>query len=264
MKKFVFSILKPKFIAVAMSLFIVAGFTGLASASHSWGGYHWARTSNPFTLKLGGNLTTPAWRNNLAVASSDWSASTVLDTIVVSGKTLPKKCRPFLGRVEICDSKYGNNGWLGIAQIWISGPHITQGLVKLNDTYFETPQYNTNEWKQLVVCQEVAHTLGLDHQDEDFGNANVGSCMDYTSNPASNMHPNQHDFDQLETIYAHLDTFNSNFSPVASTQGASNVDTEDKSKWGKEVKKSKDNKHSLFERNLGNGEKVITFVTWAD
>ena len=27
-------------------------------ASHSWGGYHWARKANPFTLKLGNNMTT--------------------------------------------------------------------------------------------------------------------------------------------------------------------------------------------------------------
>ncbi|MBI1895150.1 MAG: hypothetical protein HYS04_01245, partial [Acidobacteria bacterium] len=44
------------------------------------------------------------------------------------------------------------------------------------------------------------------HQDEDFNNPNLGTCMDYTSNPSSNQHPNQHDYDQLELIYAHLDS----------------------------------------------------------
>ena len=27
--------------------------------------------------------------------------------------------------------------------------------------------------------QEIGHTFGLDHQDENFSNANLGSCMDY-------------------------------------------------------------------------------------
>ena len=30
--------------------------TGVVQATHSWGGYHWARTANPFTLKVGQSL----------------------------------------------------------------------------------------------------------------------------------------------------------------------------------------------------------------
>ena len=45
-----------------------------ASANHSWGGYHWARTTPQFTLKLGNNLTTPAWSGHLAQTSSDWNS----------------------------------------------------------------------------------------------------------------------------------------------------------------------------------------------
>jgi hypothetical protein len=54
---------------------------------------------------------------------------------------------------------------------------------------------------------EIGHTFGLDHQDENFSNPNLGTCMDYTSDPdgPSNEHPNAHDDQQLETIYAHLD-----------------------------------------------------------
>ena len=77
---------------------------------------------------------------------------------------------------------------------------------ELNDTYFNTSTYNTTAWRNLVSCQEVGHTLGLDHQDENFNNANLGTCMDYTNNPGTNQHPNQHDYDQLVTIYSHLDS----------------------------------------------------------
>ena len=51
---------------------------------------------------------------------------------------------PTAGRMEVCNGSYGSTGWLGIAQIWLtSGSHITQATTKLNDTYFDTPAYNT-------------------------------------------------------------------------------------------------------------------------
>ena len=124
-------------------------------ADHSWGGYHWARTRNQFTLKLGDNLT-PNWDPILATTSSDWSKSTVLDTIIVAGSANPKNCRATSGQVQVCNSIYGNTGWLGVASIWISGGHIIQGTVKVNDTYFNTSTYNTTAWRNLVMCHDVA------------------------------------------------------------------------------------------------------------
>jgi hypothetical protein len=84
---------------------------------------------------------------------------------------------------EVCNRKYGFNGWLGVAGIWASGNHITQGYVKLNDSYFNTASYNTAAWRRMVTCQELGHTFGLGHTDETFNNANQGTCMDYTNDP---------------------------------------------------------------------------------
>ena len=67
----------------------------VAEANHSWGGYHWARTSNPFTVKLGDNVTG-AWDSVLATASLDWNQSSVLDTVVVSGSANVKTCKPVM------------------------------------------------------------------------------------------------------------------------------------------------------------------------
>lgn len=190
------------------SLVLAVGVAALSSAlyaNHSWGGYHWARTANPFALKLGDNVSA-TWDPILRTTSSDWSQSTVLDTTIVAGGANPKNCRPTSGRVEVCNSAYGNTGWLGVAQIWASGGHITQATVKLNDTYFNTAQYNTTAWRNLVSCQEVGHTFGLAHQDENFTNPNLGTCMDYTNDPSTNQHPNKHDYDELVTIYSHLDS----------------------------------------------------------
>ena len=238
-----------------------------AVASHAWGNYHWARTANPFTIVLGDNVSA-TWDAHLTLASSDWSQSTVLDTLVKSGNVLnTKNCKPTAGRVEVCNSSYGNNGWLGIAQIWISGGHITQGIVKLNDYYFNQPRYNTPAWRQFVTCQEVGHTFGLGHQDENFNNTNLGSCMDYTSDPTSNQHPNQHDYAQLESIYSHLDsttTIGNAVPPQGQPPAMTDLELTGPAQWGKLVASSKNGRLQVFEADFGHGHKIITFVTWAD
>lgn len=254
--------MKKIFLAILSSLFLLTLLVTGAKATHSWGNYHWARKSNPFNLKLGDNVSS-IWDSYLRTTASDWSASDVLDTTVVTGGANPKNCRPTSGRVEVCNSKYGNNGWLGIAQIWASGDHITQGVTKVNDTYFSTTKYNTSAWRNLVMCQEVGHTLGLDHQDEDFNNANLGTCMDYTADPSTNQHPNAHDYEELGIIYAHLDSFTTvgqSTGQTARQLAPGNLDGP--SEWGRSVK---DNGHvALYERDFGAGNKVFTFVIWAE
>lgn len=253
---------KVFFISLFVSAFVAAGsFASMASASHSWGNYHWARTANPFGLKLGDNVSSN-WDAYLHGASTDWSISSVLDALVVPGGANPKNCRAVPGRVEVCNSKYGNNGWLGIASIWASGDHITQGTVKMNDTYFNTATYNTPAWKNLVVCQEIGHMFGLNHQDENFANAPLGTCMDYSNDPTPNQHPNQHDYDMLETIYAHLDAGTTISQTLSSNR--QEVDHTDRSTWGKEIRRSSDGRESLYERDLGKGGKIFTFVIWAN
>ncbi len=261
--------------AASLVVFVVAfigvvfAFATTAHADHWWGGYHWARTANPLMLKLGDNLTL-VWDPYLTVASADWNVSTVLETTVVPGKTnatkgrnTPKNCLPTSGGVEVCNFKYGSNGWLGIASIWASGQHITQATVKLNDTYYNTAKYNTPAWRQFVMCQEIGHTFGLDHQDEAFDNPNMGTCMDYTSDPFTNQHPNTHDYEMLDTIYAHLDSTNTS-SSVTPSSAASDFDTSNRSEWGKSIRTSADGRTSLYVRETARGEKVFTFVVWAD
>ena len=251
----------------------------VASASNSWGNYHWARTTNPLTLSLGDNVSGN-WDAHLVDANADWNASTALNNSVDPGRTNPKRCSPANGLVEICNSKYGSTGWLGIAGVWASGDHITRGYVKVNDTYFNQAGYNTPAWRQLVMCQEVGHVLGLAHQDEDFNNANLNTCMDYTSSPESNQHPNAHDLAELGLIYGHTDTFDS-WAPKPVDGGGGSGGGKGKgngggkgmkgeapglviSEWGKAVSTDGKGRPDLFEVNLGNGNKVFTHVFWAD
>jgi hypothetical protein len=231
-------------------------YSTVTQESHSWGGYHWARTSNPFTLDVGDNVSSQ-WDSILNTTVSDWSKSTVVDLNKVGGGATGKRCRGSAGRVEVCNSAYGNNGWLGVASISISGKHITQGTVKLNDTYFNTARYNTTAWRNLVSCQEVGHTLGLDHQDEDFGNANLNTCMDYASDPTSNQHPNTHDYDMLKTIYQHLDTTTTVGADLPTGAGDSAAE------WGLLVASSNNGMQEVFVSNHAHGQ-VFTFVIWAE
>lgn len=253
--------MRIKHLAVAaIAALLPLVFAGSAQANHSWGGYHWARTANPFTVQLGDNVSS-AWDSFLTGASTDWTASTVLDTTVVPGSTKPRTCKATSGMVQVCNATYGYTGWLGIASISVTGgTHITQGTVKLNDSYFNTAQYNTPAWRAMVTCQEIGHTFGLDHQDEVFDNPNLGTCMDYTNDPSTNQHPNQHDYDELVTIYSHLDT--------TTTVGASAPSRHpqvgnDEASWGHRVEGSRAAGHATYVRDFGGGESVITFVTWA-
>lgn len=256
-------------------------------AENTWDNFHWERSAN-LTLDLGNNVSG-TWDIYLNNVKDDWNISSVLDIAVVDGSTKPKKCRPEDGRVEVCSASYGNNGWLGLAQIWVSGGHITKGAVKVNDTYFDWDYYNNYPWRQYVMCQEVGHIFGLAHQDETFNNANLGSCMDYTNNPdgsemigsLSNLLPGDHDFAVLETIYkdhGDLDVAEPDDDSGGKGKGppwlrgrpnvpnmppAMNVlELDGPGQWGELISGSRDRGASTYMLDFGGGFTVITFVTW--
>ncbi len=156
--------------------------------------------------------------------------------------------------------------------------------MKLNDTYFNKDPidsgYNTDAWRDFVMCQEVGHTFGLGHQDETFGNLNLGTCMDYTDNPEGgeirggvanepNLIPNEHDYQLLRDIYAHLNSTSTgggggkgggkkpNQSPAAD-----GINPNDSSEWGQAVRQDSLGRNSVFERILSNGQILITHVLW--
>jgi hypothetical protein len=229
-------------------LFAVSFGLADASASHSWGNYHWARTANPFTVPLGDSLTSTSasnWDAHLPIASADWNASRVLDSPIVASGANPRRCRATNGRIEVCNASYGFNGWLGVAQIWVKGVHIVKASTKLNDSYFSSIAYTeTNE--QHVLCQEIGHGYGLDHQDE--SGADLNTCMDY-SEALDNPHPNAHDYEQLETIYAHFDST----STVGTTTATS----------GRVIHRRDGLRSSYTVEDLGRGFRLHTHIFWA-
>jgi len=250
-------------LVTTMALSLVVMFAAVSHASHSWGGYHWARTSNPFTLKVGNNVTS-AWTTHFNTALADWSNSSVMNLTAIAG-TGGRNCKMVAGTVQVCNRTCGNNGWLGLASINITGgTHITQGSAKMNDTYFNTATYNNPNEKLHVMCQEIGHTFGLGHTSEDGSSQNT--CMDYFSNTGANAgstlstHPNSHDYAQLESIYAHLD---SSTTLAASANQSAGADTSnDPNSWGQLMSQSKNGRSSTYERGNSDGSKTVTHVFW--
>src|SRR5215207_9718735 len=91
-----------RFLLMVVIMFALVAFPISASANHSWGKYHWARTSNPFTLKVGDNVNS-TWDPYLTEAIADWSTSTVLDLTKVTGSA-GSNCAPTSGRIEACNA----------------------------------------------------------------------------------------------------------------------------------------------------------------
>ncbi len=246
-------------------------------AEHAWGDYHWARTSSSFDLTVI-NSTTSDWDPYVTQSVLDWSASSKLNLLEdTNGKTdsrVRRKCNAPEGQVRICNLAYGQNGWLGIAGISLDTQgHITKGYTKLNDSYFSMSYYNTDAWKQSVTCQELGHDLGLGHQDEDFGNGSLFSCMDYQDPPYE--YPNGHDYDQLDIIYAHLDSYNSyssdggsgggdacNAPPGKGCNKSGTTDNNSDSAWGMSL--GRHGQAETFIRIDPDGTRHLTHVLWVE
>lgn len=258
-------------LAVAVSVGLAcAAMAPVAQATHSWGGYHWARSTPQFTLKLGNNLSSADWISHMTQASSDWNngGQTPVLTAIVAG-TSNRRCSMVVGTTQVCNGAYGNNGWLGLASINISGLHITRGSAKMNDTYFNSASYNNPNEREHVMCQEVAHTFGLDHQSTNGSSLNT--CMDYFSNTGANADstlstkPNAHDFEELGIIYAHLDTTTTVAALATANADQRTVDvdiSDDPGSWGQLMSQATHGRSSTYERLNRDGSKTITHVYW--
>ena len=246
--------------------------TKRAPAAHSWGTYHWARTTPQFTLKVGDNLTVGTWKNLLSQTSIDWNSpeifgatSTPVLTAIVAGGSAKNRCSMVTGTAQVCNGKYGNNGWLGLASINIvNGEHISQGTAKMNDSYFTTAKYNNPNEKLHVMCQEVAHVFGLDHQSVDGSSQN--SCMDYFSNTDTNAtstlstRPNAHDFDQLNLIYSTPDA-TTTVAPLTTVVSVSET-SDNPNSWGQFMRNQSRGQSAYYERSNQDGSITITHVYW--
>ncbi|MCW8107866.1 hypothetical protein OPS25_05060 [Alteromonas ponticola] len=260
---------------MAASVALSVGTIPTVFADHSWADYHWARTTSSFNLTII-NSTTSDWDPYVSQAVADWSQSNVLNMVEdLNGDTSTRtrrKCNSPDGMIRICNLEYGQNGWLGIAGISLdNNGHITTGYTKMNDTYFNMAYYSGADWKQSVTCQELGHNVGLDHQDENFNNQSLFSCMDYQDPPYE--YPNNHDYQQLSSIYSHTDSYDSYASEGSggggsgcnspAGKGCNKAEPNDGKSvgWGRSIYKR--GNAEVFLRIDPDGTRHLTHVTWA-
>lgn len=279
-------------IAVAATVSALALATPTSAQDHQWGNYHWANDGTGVTLDVYYNFANNVWKTHHDKSLVDWQASSSPLKLMDKGKAggSSRKCDPISGAIVVCSDTYGQRGWLGIANIWANGDHITQGTSRLNDTYYNLSQFNYAAHRQFVACQEIGHDFGLDHQDEGFSAPNLGTCMDYTNKPEGggdygldNTEPNAADYAMLNADSMYGDGHNDggteppteppcrggpkkcgNGAFVFRDVGAPHPSEGqvDPSQWGMAVGRDREGRPNKFVLDLGNGQKKLTHVTW--
>ena len=69
-----------------------------------------------------------------------------------------------------------------------------------------------------------------------------------------------HDYDELVTIYTHLD---STTTIALLSESIFKGDLNTPAEWGKLIKNSADGRMSIYMRDFGKGHKIFTHVFWA-
>ena len=203
---------------VALAMLLLSAATALAN--NSWNGYHWADGTDPhdgsIELTLVDDLEPGAYGTKYGEAVDDWDWNSngfngPLSLIRLDGGDRPVACdnvategagTEIVGTIHVCNDAYGKIGWLGLARIWLAADgHIDAGVALMNDSYMleSGSVYDDPYAWQHVLCQEIGHTFGLDHQ----GSPKKQSCMNDRwglTNP-NFVGPNQHDYDTLDEIY---------------------------------------------------------------
>ncbi|MBI5363815.1 MAG: hypothetical protein HZA53_11600 [Planctomycetes bacterium] len=166
---------------------IASGVVGTAWANHRWGCWRYADANISFYNGCTGSYSTYVADEAINDANSWHNYTDVNLSPSPQGTTDHLNC---------FNGSYGINGWLGIAEILTyNGCTILQGRARFNQSYMDNPAYGystTN--KKHVVCQEIGHLFGLDHQ-----RGQAQSCMNDRILSVPN--PNSHDQSLVNSIY---------------------------------------------------------------
>ena len=187
-----------KIIAAIIAVLGLLTVATVASADHAWSVYHWPG-------------------DNLRPTVVDKTSSPLYDVPagVLEWADLGTPIQPEMATVGKADIKVGesvirSSSFLGLAGIYLDDAgHITKAEVVLNTRLLVDYDPAVAD---LVLCQEIGHVLGLDHnRDGDSGGLPDDTCMndkvDLFDLVAVQQHisPNGHDTDQLSAIYGHTD-----------------------------------------------------------
>lgn len=166
----------------------VAPPTTCTTEAHAWKGYH-----------LPHNGLSPVVRNRSGYTPDlvAWNNLVTPIHLRADGAGFP---------IEIEEGGDADSSWLGLASVRIGGDgHIVSAGVTMNRTLLA--RYGPRVAAH-VLCQEMGHLLGLDHQRQADD-----SCMDDCQGRGSGWlqcldsedgaTPNAHDAEQLSVIYEH-------------------------------------------------------------
>ncbi len=199
--------MKRSRLMLAAGLLLAVTVVGMPGrAHHTWVNYHWPRPANPVVLPYKVSIANPTtWGTLVNKVTYEWGnvyqyKPGTLDAFNFKAVSAGQKFT-----IDIAD--FGANGWFGASTINVSPAtgHIISAAVQINDFYFKGT-YNTARARDHVLCQEVGHVLGLEHNrlPQIFG----ASCMNddaSTLNLPRFRTPNYHDADQINSNYSHLD-----------------------------------------------------------
>ena len=160
----------PRVLIVLLALLALAAFPSSADANHSWGGYHWARTSNPFTIKLGDNVSG-SWdsnaRHRLVRLEPIHRARHHRRRRRNETEELPSHQRACRGlQRQLRQHRLARCGADLDHRRRRTSPRVRSRITTTTSATRPT-QYNNTAEMQHVICQEIGHTFGLDHQSTD-------------------------------------------------------------------------------------------------
>lgn len=206
---------RASILLIALAMFLLSAAAALAN--NTWNGYHWPDGADPhdgsISLTLVDDLNE--YGTEYGDVVDDWDSGSNGGNGPLSLSSSPGGVRPIAcnnvatgaagdaiaGTIHVCNDSYGRNGWLGLARIWVApNGHIDASVALMNDSYMlEDPTYAVPNAAQHVLCQEIGHTFGLDHQ----GSPKKQSCMNsrWGLTDPNFVGPNQHDYDTLDEIY---------------------------------------------------------------
>lgn len=160
--------------------------------THQYRDRHWTKPSNMQRKIIIRNSLAGDWVNVLPNVRADWGNSSKFSFVTQQAEnsaTARQNCSlpNNYGRVRVCNApSYPIAGAGAATLVANSKGHLQRARVRVEDGCCKRP----------LLCQEMGHTLGLDHR------ATTGSCMHQNAGAAASS-PDRHDYEQLENQTHH-------------------------------------------------------------
>lgn len=129
-------------------------------SAHDWFSFHWHKRTLGTRMAVSSTFASAA-----EAARADWSNNTIVNLQRVNFHT----------DLSVFDGNFGDTGWGGLASVQgvtLDGFHclipplfcqMTHAHAMLNTFYRWSSGSGTTSSARGVFCQEIGHTLGLDH-----------------------------------------------------------------------------------------------------